>query len=295
APNPEATFSLLNFSGFYAYITALRCEGKSRPQLLSRDAAFLLAGCLFGAATLLRSNGLLSGSLFAYDAILEADKQLRRRRLVPSRRMLALLLGGGVIFVAFALPQAIAFMQFCGDEGRARPWCGAAVPTIYGFVQKNYWDVGFLRYWKLSNLPLFLLAAPMLATLVTSTTIVFNHSTSAPKNDTPGEQQQQQQHHHSPPSSQTITSTYLLRLSIPQLILAVSALAIYHVQIINRIASGYPVWYWYIALLILSPSPASVADVPARKREKVARALVTAMVMYGLIQGVLYANFLPPA
>ncbi|KAI5297093.1 ER membrane glycoprotein subunit of the GPI transamidase complex-like protein, partial [Ascosphaera atra] len=260
------------------------------------DAAFLLAGCLFGAATLLRSNGLLSGSLFAYDAILEADKQLRKRRLVPSRRLLALVLGGSVIFVAFSLPQAIAYTQFCGDEGTARPWCGAVVPTIYGFVQKHYWDVGFLRYWKLSNLPLFLLAAPMLATLIASTTIVFNRSTSAPKNDTPREQQQQQQQqHHSPPSSQTITSTYLLRLSIPQLILAVSALAIYHVQIINRIASGYPVWYWYIALLILSPSPASVADVPARKREKVARALVTAMVMYGLIQGVLYANSLPPA
>ncbi|GLC33181.1 hypothetical protein PLESTF_000150600 [Pleodorina starrii] len=49
------------------------------------------------------------------------------------------------------------------DRGRwPRPWCSSRVPYVYGFVQAEYWNVGFLRYWTLQQLPNFLLAAPVL-------------------------------------------------------------------------------------------------------------------------------------
>lgn len=35
-------------------------------------------------------------------------------------------------------------------------------PAYYGAVQEKYWNVGFLQYWKLKKLPLFLLASPTL-------------------------------------------------------------------------------------------------------------------------------------
>ncbi len=45
-----------------------------------------------------------------------------------------------------------------------RPWCGAAGGLgLYGFVQDEYWGVGAFRYWRLSQLPNFALAAPALA------------------------------------------------------------------------------------------------------------------------------------
>ncbi|GFR47147.1 hypothetical protein Agub_g8838 [Astrephomene gubernaculifera] len=43
-----------------------------------------------------------------------------------------------------------------------RSWCSSRLPYIYGFVQAQYWNVGFLRYWTLQQLPNFLLAAPVL-------------------------------------------------------------------------------------------------------------------------------------
>jgi len=51
-------------------------------------------------------------------------------------------------------------------EGRFVPaWCSQAQPwwpRMYGHVQRQYWDVGLLRYWRLEQVPNFLLALPVL-------------------------------------------------------------------------------------------------------------------------------------
>lgn len=81
----------------------------------------------------------------------------------------------------------------------------------------------------------------------------------------------------------------LTRLAIPQGILAVMAFTSYHVQIINRISSGYPLWYWFLVT--------SAVDIETSSLKK-SRALVVAvygMVAYALVQGVLFGSFLPPA
>lgn len=74
-------------------------------------------------------------------------------------------------------------------------------------------------------------------------------------------------------------------LAFPQLILAVLALTSYHVQIITRISSGYPYW-----LLWLSSS-IHASQFSARQT----KTIVTWTVLYAIIQGGLYACFLPPA
>ena len=45
-----------------------------------------------------------------------------------------------------------------------RPWCEQSGGTLYGFVQKEYWNQGLFNYWTLAQLPNFLLAAPILYT-----------------------------------------------------------------------------------------------------------------------------------
>lgn len=99
----------------------------------------------------------------------------------------------------------------------------------------------------------------------------------------------------SPVSSNKLSLTYpsLVRLAIPQAFLAVAALTSYHVQIINRIASGYPLWYWYLASL-------AIAEVEQKHGLRGAKrgafaATIQTIVLYGLIQGVLFGSFLPPA
>jgi phosphatidylinositol glycan class V len=72
-------------------------------------------------------------------------------------------------------------------------------------------------------------------------------------------------------------------LAAAQLLLAVMAIIGYHVQIITRLSSGCVVWYWWAATKIAEEAPG--------KSEWIVRW----MVMYALIQGVLFTAFLPPA
>lgn len=73
-------------------------------------------------------------------------------------------------------------------------------------------------------------------------------------------------------------------LAIPQLVLALLALTSYHVQIITRISSGYPLWYIWLAARICSNSSLGTS-----------KAIFRWMVLYATIQAGLYASFLPPA
>ena len=81
------------------------------------------------------------------------------------------------------------------------------------------------------------------------------------------------------------------RLLVPQLALAILALTTYHVQIITRLSSGYPIWYWWLASLILEDGQVQVLG----KYWSPPKIMVQWMICYALIQGGLFASFLPPA
>lgn len=142
--------------------------------------------------------------------------------------------------------------------------------------------VGFLRYWTFSNLPLFLLGAPMLAILFLSCFWAIGADASSVV---------------SPKAGLSLTrgsaSPLLTNLAIAQFFLTAMALTSYHVQIINRISSGYPLWYWYLACQALGLSDHSIPLGPKRKIPFLA--IVQVMVIYALVQGVLFGSFLPPA
>jgi GPI mannosyltransferase 2 len=73
-------------------------------------------------------------------------------------------------------------------------------------------------------------------------------------------------------------------MAFAQVILASLAITNYHIQIITRLSSGYPLWYWWLADM-LSHS----------KTARFGKNAIIFMVMYATIQGVLFASFLPPA
>jgi phosphatidylinositol glycan class V len=78
--------------------------------------------------------------------------------------------------------------------------------------------------------------------------------------------------------------TFVRALAGSQVVVAFLAITTYHVQIITRISSGYPVWYWWVATCLMD-----------KRRQGYANVIVTFMVMYGGIQAGLFASFLPPA
>lgn len=79
-------------------------------------------------------------------------------------------------------------------------------------------------------------------------------------------------------------SVFVSVLAAMQTLLAVLAITNYHVQIISRVSSGYPVWCWWVA--------SCLAD---EKRRAWGYGVTVFIVMYASIQGALFASFLPPA
>ncbi|EME44970.1 glycosyltransferase family 76 protein [Dothistroma septosporum NZE10] len=292
APYGESTFAAANFTGMFCYARAAQ-NRDSEGRVSTRIAAYTLcSGLAFSAAALIRGNGLLSGLVFAWDAaayLEQVPSMLRGQSLSSVVHLVSTLLAGMLIALAYALPQVDAYLHYCtGNDDR--PWCSQSIPSIYTWVQSHYWGVGFLRYWTLSNLPLFALAAPTLLVLTATGTIALRqrfYSTSYNENAGHNEMHR--------------FVRLIARFALPQMVLAVLAASSFHVQIINRISSGYPVWYIVLAmgtLRLTRPAGPILHWYPDRLSTSLARhseLLVRAMIMYALVQGGLYASFMPPA
>ena len=159
---------------------------------------------------------------------------------------------------------------------------------------KIYRGVGFLKYWTLSNLPLFLLATPMLYILLMSSYWASRVETCMI--EAPSGQRSKIHSGEITSTSATrpdlyITSAFARRFAAPQIVLAALALTSYHVQIISRLSSGYPVWYWWLASSILLDHETSLSGIRLNYGGVVTRWIV----IYALVQGGLFASFLPPA
>jgi phosphatidylinositol glycan class V len=301
APYSESTFALLNFTGALLFV-----QSHGHPSALN-DSYVMFAGACLGCATTIRSNGLLNGIIFLEEAFRVFFSLKDGLHISRIRRLGFTVVGGILIAVGFVFPQYIAYQQFCGQPALGhippRIWCQRTLPSIYTFVQDYYWyvprahfrdpsrsfisrDNGFLRYWTVSNIPLFLLAAPMLAILTISAywAMYSIQAQTSPKNQAP--------------VAAIVPSGRLFRsLAFPQLLLAMMALVNHHVQIITRISSGYPIWYIWLAAQIMDANNKtdSIKMVEKGLSRRTVDAIVKYSVLYALIQGGLFSSFLPPA
>jgi phosphatidylinositol glycan class V len=227
----ESTFALLSFLGMY----------------FREKNSHVISGALFAISCGFRTNGLLWGLIFVFDLILA----VRRKRI---GQVVNVVFGGSLIGMAFFGLQYYAYTQYCPG----RDWCENRVPSIFSFVQSEYWNVGFLRYWTTNNIPNFLFALPTLLLMWKSSTTLLGNE-----------------------MCRSVTPYIIVQLT-----LLFSGLFVYHVQIITRVATCLPTVYWYVAYLV---SGSSLSQVVAGKR------IVTYTFMWIVAQGVLYGAFLPPA
>ena len=155
-------------------------------------------------------------------------------------------------------------------------------------------NVGFLRYWSWSNLPLFLIAGPMLAIMVFSAAWGLNivaWPTQVPTAPVSSGRGYTNRDAETESSTASHSDPMLRRMAVPQLIVAVLAISNYHVQIVNRISSGYVVWYWWLACAIVDHGETQAT----KTRPMLLEVTVRWVVIYALVQAALFASFLPPA
>jgi len=139
APYTEPAFCLLNFIGFYLYLDSHELSCLS----LFEDVKVLLAGIIFGLATTIRSNGILSGILFAYGAVTTAFQILKNGLTWrETQRLFSLVVGGSLIALGVVYPQFLAYSEYClrrSGDTQLRPWCDSRIPSVYSWVQSHYW------------------------------------------------------------------------------------------------------------------------------------------------------------
>lgn len=141
APYAEAPFSCLNMLGFWLYLQA---HTNANSSMVRKCCALIMSGISFGGATVMRSNGILSGLPFLIDAVGSSVgilKDLRGGR-IEMRRVLVLLatvVAGLATAAGLAAPQYLAYQEYCKSNGDVRPWCHGRFPLIYSFVQSHYW------------------------------------------------------------------------------------------------------------------------------------------------------------
>ena len=151
APYGEALFSFFHFCGLWCYVKA--CLYRERGDGQSGSLMTLGAGALTGIATTIRSNGVLSGVLFAHDAVEESYHFLVwaksngfgnmtefRRRI---SRITMTVFAGALLGLGVVGPQVLAWREYClhVQIGERREWCARSVPSIYAWVQDHYWYV----------------------------------------------------------------------------------------------------------------------------------------------------------
>ncbi|KAI0542019.1 GPI mannosyltransferase 2 [Xylaria digitata] len=266
APYSESSYSLLSFMGYLFFAKAVLSDRRA----FAHDVSLVASGLWFSFAVNFRSNGLFNSILFAVELF-------REMSLPPTvnsiRRRLSLIAGGSVIAIGFVFPQIVAYRTYCYHvvDSELRPWCTKQLPSIYTFVQEHYWNVGFLRYWTPGNIPLFLLAGPVLYILARSGVTFLSNPFILAKEAKDS------------PISKNLAA-FLSSMALAQLILTALAITTYHIQIITRISSGYPLWYWWLTNLLSDSKTASTG-----------KNIVLFMIMYAGIQGALFASFLPPA
>ncbi|KAJ2368848.1 ER membrane glycoprotein subunit of the GPI transamidase complex-like protein [Coemansia sp. RSA 2607] len=279
---------------------------------VGRRKYLLAAGCL-GISGLCRSNGLVYAGFFVWNIAVRGD--IWRNCATSSRKHFAAALVwrvlGTFLLVGLSAAGFVAFeiygkSRLCNSsaaltsELNKRLYCTSTWSTVYGFVQAEYWNVGFMRYYTLQQLPNFLLAAPMIALSLAGLWTYVAHD--PVRFATLGWIRRGRSLGAKADTADAVAVAYFDSELLPHMYLWALLLGVatttMHVQVITRFFSSVPAVFWFAAHV--------VAKAAAQKKELgsaqamqgkrwISWIVVGYFVGYGLVGVVLFSNFFPPA
>uniref|UniRef100_W5LLW3 GPI mannosyltransferase 2 n=1 Tax=Astyanax mexicanus TaxID=7994 RepID=W5LLW3_ASTMX len=271
----ETLFAALTFGGLW---------------LLERGYTFR-ACLLLALSTATRANGLVNAGFLLYQLLQKSLDQVRvqskgflsqRRWCLYTMAALKFLLRSALYISVVALPfclfQFYGYYTFCKpsvsqdqissvllklaqEKGYRVPntaapvpsWCMKSIPVLYSYIQDVYWDVGFLRYFQLKQIPNFLLALPIATLSVMALYIYVKANPHFCKYLGLGESGLKGKDG-KPPTDfhSTKVFVYIAHCSV----LLIFGTFCMHVQVLTRfLAASSPVVYWVSAHFLLSSEP----------------------------------------
>lgn len=142
APYAEGFFSFANFLGMLLYASYYMSTKQTGDLSLKQGTLVILSGVSFGLAAATRTNGVLSGMLFASDFFISLRGFVSSRRSRYLGYMAVSVLAGLLTSAGLVIPQALAYKLYCVNSPSGlltRPWCKSLPPSIYSWVQSYYW------------------------------------------------------------------------------------------------------------------------------------------------------------
>ena len=178
-----------------------------------------------------------------------------------------------MVYITLTLVPFLSF-QYLGKKyyclENPRQWCNSQF--IYSFIQKHYWNNGWMAYYKLEQIPNFIIASPFLILSVYGITLYIK---SDPKRFmTLGYKSLK----HKEPYLDSILLPYFYLWSL--MLFMVTTLM--HIQVILRFFTSLPPLYWTMAIILQKSSLQS-------------RLLLSYLLVWSLVGIVLFSNFYPPA
>lgn len=196
----ETITQFLCFSALYAYLVA-------RSKILIKNyVLYFVSGLLFTIAFGMRSNSLLYGLLYVYDLLTASNLG----------DGILILITGFQLFLALVYSTYAAYYTYCPERGE---WCNSYTKSLVSYAQSHYWNNGFLKYFTLGNIPLFIIALPQFI-IICKSLIQFKNWSG------------------------------IRSLWIVSAVYTFVQFTFMHVQIINRVSSFIPLHIWYVSYLL---------------------------------------------
>lgn len=156
--NPASVF----YSAVYTESLFALCTWMGLTKILGSPRSYWTGVLWFALASSSRSNGILAVWFLLHtyltDMISSDDGILRG--------FVRTLIGSVIVCIPYVCMQTYGYFSFCRQEDNP-PWCNATMPSIYGYIQNKYWDVGFLNFYeKLIRLPFVVQSLPVIAVSV---------------------------------------------------------------------------------------------------------------------------------
>ncbi|WPT10587.1 GPI mannosyltransferase 2 [Picochlorum sp. SENEW3] len=133
------------------------------------DGRYWTCIVFFVLASLCRSNGTLAVWFLLHLYVSNMLRGYTPSILAKVKHGIMTCLGCACVCAPYIGMQVYGWMVFCRGQAQQPEWCQARFPSIYGYIQQKYWDVGFLHFYeKLIRLPFVVQSIPVIALSVSA-------------------------------------------------------------------------------------------------------------------------------